>query len=198
MTETTLILGSSSPRRAEILRFFSLPFEQISPSFTEESVCFKGNPSDYVQEIALGKAKSLAKERPSSLLITADTSVFCEGKVYNKPQSYEEAFSFLQDLSGKWHSVHTAVCIAKEGRFQWGTEETRILFHPLSKEQIKHYLSHINFLDKAGAYAIQQSGAIIVKKIEGCYYNVMGLPLTLLQTLLLEEKVDLWQHLKIL
>lgn len=193
-----IILGSSSPRRGEILRFFSLPFTQAAPPFEEESVLFEGDPASYVKTLSSEKAKSLVGTYSDRIIITADTTVFFEGKIYNKPKDRAEAVSFLTILSGQWHSVFTGVSCFSKGTIETRAEETKILFHTLSEEQIDQYLSHINFLDKAGSYAIQQGGALIVKKIEGCYYNVMGLPLTPLRELLQKAGVNLWNHLKIL
>jgi septum formation protein len=193
-----IILGSGSPRRGEILRFFSLPFTQVPSAFDEESVLFKGDPASYVQELSRKKGESLSSFYPESPILTADTTVFCEGTIYNKPQSREEAVHFLQSLSGKWHSVFTALSLSYQNTLETRCEETKILFHSLSLDQIDHYLKHVNFLDKAGSYAIQQGGGLIVKKIEGCYYNVMGLPLGSLRELLLSIQIDLWHHMKIL
>jgi len=193
-----IILGSGSPRRGEILRFFSLPFIQVPSAFDEDSVPFAGDPASYVQELSRKKGESLLNTYPDQPILTADTTVFCEGTIYNKPKSREEAVFFLQNLSGKWHSVFTSLSLFYQGSGETRCEETRILFHPLSFDQIDSYLQHINFLDKAGSYAIQQGGGLIVKKIEGCYYNVMGLPLGALRELLLSIHIDLWQHMKIL
>lgn len=193
-----LILGSTSPRRGEILNFFSVTFLQIPSQFDEDSIPFEGNPSLYVSTLAEKKAQALSLQYPTSAILTADTTVAAHGKVYNKPKNREEAVQFLSELSDSWHSVFTGLSLSFAGKTHTLCEETKILFHPLSLEQINHYLDKVNFLDKAGSYAIQQGGAILVKKIEGCYYNVMGLPLTSLRTLLLKIDVDLWSHLKII
>jgi septum formation protein len=193
-----IILGSGSPRRGEILRFFSIPFLQIASSFDEDSVAFTGDPADYVRTLSRKKAETLAPDHVDRALLTADTTVFCEGVIYNKPKSHEEAVLFLKTLSGKWHSVFTSLSLFHKGQMETKCEETRILFHELTLDQIHHYLQHVNFLDKAGSYAIQQSGSLVVKKIDGCYYNVMGLPLNSLKELLFAIGVDLWKHMKIL
>lgn len=193
-----IVLGSGSPRREEILRFFTLPFIKVSSAFDEESVPFTGDPALYVQELSRKKGESLLSAYPNSPILTADTTVFCEGEIYNKPKSREEAIRFLQKLSDRWHSVFTSLSLCYQGKVETRCEETKILFHPLTLQQIDQYLQHVNFLDKAGSYAIQQSGGLIVKKIEGCYYNVMGLPLGSLRELLLGIGIDLWQHMKIL
>lgn len=193
-----IILGSGSPRRSEILRFFSVPFIQISSSFDEDSIVFTGDPVSYVQTLSRKKAEALSRGHLGRAILTADTTVFCEGMIYNKPKDLEEAVLFLKKLSGRWHSVFTSLSLFHQGKMETRCEETKILFHELTEDQIHHYLAHVNFLDKAGSYAIQQSGSLVVKKIDGCYYNVMGLPLTSLKELLLSVGVDLWKCMKIL
>jgi septum formation protein len=193
-----LILGSSSPRRSEILQFFSLPFTKKGSDFPEESILFSGDPTEYVTTLAKEKGRSLQKIDTDRAILTADTVVYFKGKVYNKPKDRKEAISFLEELSNNWHSVYTALCLSFEDKQYVQVEKTEILFHPLTSTQISHYLDHINFLDKAGGYAIQQGGSILVKEIKGCYYNVMGLPIHALKQLLLHIGIDLWEHLKIL
>ncbi len=193
-----IILGSTSPRREEILQFFSLPFTKVPSQFEEETVVFTGDPEIYVKTLASKKAEALSYEYPKEIILTADTTVFCKGKIYNKPQSKEEAIAFLQELSGRWHSVFTGVSLFFQNKIETICEETKIQFKELTSSQIEQYLACINFLDKAGGYAIQQGGSILVKKIEGSYYNVMGLPLDPLERLLKLANIDLWSHLKIL
>ncbi len=193
-----IILGSGSPRRGEILRFFSVPFVQIASSFDEDSIFFKDDPIEYVKTLSRKKAECLETTYPDRTILTADTTVFCEGIIYNKPKDLEEAVGFLEKLSGRWHSVFTSLSLFHEGKIETRCEETKILFHPLTLNQIQHYLQHVNFLDKAGSYAIQQGGSLVVKKIDGCYYNVMGLPLTSLKEILLVAGIDLWRYMRIL
>jgi septum formation protein len=191
-----LILGSKSPRRKEILSYFSLPFRQESSDYDERLIPFDGDPKKYACTIAEKKAESLIDRFPDQILITADTIVFCKNKIFHKPETEEEAIKMLFELSGSWHQVFTAVCVRKGNQFFTEAEETKILLHSLTEKQIKSYHQHFYFADKAGGYAIQEAGAIVVKKIEGCFYNVMGLPITTLRTLLLEVGVDLWDFLK--
>lgn len=198
MTDKQIILGSSSPRRGEILHFFSLPFLQIASHFDEESIPFTGDPEEYVKTLSLKKGEVLSVIYPESYILTADTVVYLDGKIFNKPKNKEEAIFFLEKLSGKWHVVYTAVALSIGSVQHVRVEKTSILFHELTKSHIDHYLNHVNFLDKAGGYAIQQGGSLIVKKIEGCYYNVMGLPLSALQELLNLVGIDLWEHMHIL
>ncbi len=193
-----IILGSTSPRREEILNFFSLPFTKVPSQFDEETVIFAGDPETYVKTLASKKAETLSYQYPEEIILTADTTVFCRGKIYNKPQSKEEAITFLEELSGLQHSVFTGVSLYFQNRTETICEETKIYFKELTRKQIEQYLNCINFLDKAGGYAIQQSGSILVKKIEGSYYNVMGLPLDPLERLLKLVNIDLWSLLKLL
>lgn len=191
-----LILGSQSPRRKEILSFFDFPFTQISPDFDEEAIPFHDNPKEYVQILAKGKADSLAQKYQHSLILTADTIVYRTGKIYGKPKNQEEAFQYLSELSGQWHSVFTGLSLAVKGESFQTLEETRVLFNELTDQQMKNYLNELALSDKAGGYMIQGAGSLIVKRIEGCYYNVMGLPVNALSSLLNLAGIDLWNHLR--
>lgn len=191
-----LILGSASPRRKEILSFFSLPFEQIPSDFPEETVHFKNDPIAYVKTLSEKKGESLSQAHPDALILTADTAVFCKGKVYNKPKDKEEAFQFLSELSGNWHDIFTGIALRKGETFYSAVENTRVLFHPLTPKQIKTYHHHFFFADKSGGFAVEGSGNIIVKRIEGCYYNILGLPMNALRELFSQMGVDLWDHIK--
>jgi septum formation protein len=190
------ILGSQSPRRKEILGYFSIPFEQISSDFDEEAIPFEGDPAAYATKLALGKSKALQNQHPDAFILTADTVVFCNGKIYNKPKDEEEAFQFVTELQGKWHSVFTAVSLTCEGKEHHTTEESRVLFNSLTPEQIRHYHNKIHWADKAGGYAIQLGGGLIIKKIDGCYYNIMGLPINSVRFLLMKFGIELWDFVK--
>jgi len=190
-----LILGSSSPRRKEILGFFKIPFEQKSPSFDEEAEPFEGDPLTYATKLAKGKAESLQASHPNRVILTADTIVFKEGKLYCKPKSSEEAFEMLRSFNGSWHTVFTAVCIAKEGKLLSDYEETQVLFHKVPEIDLRHYHKAFSGQDMAGGYGIQMGGSIIIKRIEGCFYNVMGLPITAVCSLLKKVGIDLWHYL---
>lgn len=191
-----LILGSQSPRRKEILGYFTLPFEQATPPFDENSVPYNNDPVQYVCSIAKGKADSLSHLYPKAAIITADTTVWRSGKIYGKPASSEEALQFLSELVGQWHSVFTGVSIRYGNIHYTESEETRVLFNPLTPEQIRHYHTKLHWSDKAGGYAIQMAGGLIVRKIDGCFYNVMGLPINTLHSLLNKIGIELWEYLK--
>lgn len=191
-----LILGSQSPRRREILNFFSVPFIQVNPDFDEARVPFRGDPEAFVCEVAKQKALSLQEAYPDHPILTADTVVAMDGRLFLKPESAEEAFGMLEELSGKEHSVFTGVCVARGKERKVGAEEAKVEFHPLSADEIRAYHRSFHPLDKAGAYAIQRGGSVIVKRIEGCYYNVMGLPLNKTRSLLAAIGINLWDFLK--
>ena len=190
-----LILGSQSPHRRELLGYFNVPFVQIPSAFDEKEVVFQGDPKEYVQTLAEQKGRDLKQRHAKEVILTADTVVFLQGKIYNKPESAQQAFAMLKDLSGRWHSVFTAVSVQGEALHS-EVQETRVLFHSLTDTQIDFYLKNSHFLDKAGSYTIQQAGGLLIEQIIGCYYNVLGLPLSATRAVLLKAGIDLWQHLK--
>lgn len=191
-----LILGSQSPRRREILGYFSLPFTPVVSGFDEETVPFEGDPATYVKTLAKKKGEALTFRYPDELILTADSIVYCEGKVYHKPVDLKEAASFLQELGGRWHQVYTGLAVRKGSEVYEGHEETRLLFHKLSSKQIEAFHQHHHVLDKSGGYTIEGQANLIVSRMEGCYYNVLGLPINATRNLLLNFKVDLWDYLK--
>lgn len=188
-----LILGSQSPRRQEILKYFSVPFESISPAYDESLLEFNGDPAKYVCDLAIGKALSFPiSDRP---ILTADTIVYRDGHVYGKPKSSEEAINVLESLAGAWHSVFTGVSLRKDKEIWVEFEETRILFNEATREQLQNYQTSLHCADKAGGYAVQQAGSILIRKIDGCFYNAMGLPVNAVNTLLSKVGISLWNHL---
>lgn len=191
-----IILGSQSPRRREILEYFSLPFVQVASEFDEDSIPFKGDPAAHATLLSQKKAETLAKRYPKDVILTADSVVFCKGKLYNKPADEHEAFQFLSKICGEWQQVITGVTARRGSEIHSGHEETKLLLNRLSPEQIRKFHSHCYFLDKAGGYAIEKSGNLIVSRIEGCYYNVLGLPIQVTRNLLLKLGIDLWDFLK--
>lgn len=190
-----IILGSASPRRREILGYFSLPFEVRSSSFDELSIPFQGNPYTYVEEIAKGKAAQLHSDDPNPIYLTADTTVCIDGEILNKPSSQEEAYRMLKKMNGKSHQVITGVCVQSPSRRFVGSESTQVEFNLLDENQMKAYTQDVDILDKTGAYAIQGVGGLLVKGIEGCFYNVMGLPLNTTAQLLEKVNIKLWDYL---
>lgn len=142
-------------------------------------------PSDLLR-LARKKAEAVAASYPAAFVIAADTAVFREGKVFGKPRDLGEAKAFLCALSGGWHSVFTGLVVKKGSLWRERLVETRVLFRPLLPEEIEWYLKTEEVLDKAGAYAIQGRAAAFVERIDGDFYNVMGLPLCALWQVLWE------------
>ena len=191
-----IVLGSQSPRRKELLEHFLVPFIQVPSDFDEESVPYAGNPGKHAMLLSKKKNEALAEKFQGDVILTADSVVFCNGNLYNKPRDEEEAFSFLTDFSNQWQSVFTGVTASRGPLSYTDVEETRLLFNPLSEEQIRLYHRHGYFLDKAGGYTIEKTGNLVVSRIEGCYDNIVGLPLNTTRKLLLKVGVDLWDFLK--
>ena len=186
-----LILASASPRRAEILRNAGIQFE-IRKTDVDESRIVGELPGDYVRRLALAKALSAAAEYrdpiDKTLILGADTVVVVDADILGKPASQDDARSMLRRLSGRIHEVHTGLALLrKPGAEQRVVEEiTRVHFAPLTDREIEDYIATGEPFDKAGAYGIQGIGGRYVTRIEGCYFNVMGLPLARLWSLLRE------------
>lgn len=189
--EYRVILGSGSPRRKELLAMLDIDFEVRSAGDVDESY-----PADLPAEkvpLYLARKKSnafLSGLRENELVITADTVVICDNNVLGKPADTKEAFRMLKMLSGRKHAVVTGITVATREIQIYDTAITEVEFAPLSDETIREYIGRYRPLDKAGAYGIQEwIGAVAVKGINGSFYNVMGLPLHLLTTLLLRIPV---------
>ena len=185
-----LVLASASPRRAEILRNAGIAFETHAP-ILDESRRSGELRADYVRRLALAKARAAAssqREAADCLFIGADTVVVAADEVLGKPESPEDARRMLCLLSGTVHEVHTGLAVVRRpGAMEAVVEEiTRVTFAPLSEEEIESYIATGEPFDKAGAYGIQGIGGRYVTRIEGCYFNVMGLPLARLWLLLRE------------
>ena len=185
-----LILASASPRRAEILRNAGISFETYS-AMIDESRRPGELRGDYVRRLALAKARAAVEALPDSgerVFIGADTVVVADGEILGKPSSDVEAARMLRLLSGSVHEVHTGLAAVRRPRPMEGIVEevTRVTFAPLSDDEIGSYIATGEPFDKAGAYGIQGIGGRYVTRIEGCYFNVMGLPLARLWSLLRE------------
>ncbi|MBS0621808.1 MAG: septum formation protein Maf [Verrucomicrobia bacterium] len=190
-----LILGSSSPRRMQILNFFSLKFEVASPPFDESSLPFHGDPERYVRNLAQAKAESLISTYPDRVILTGDTIVYREGKLYPKPKDAKESFTFLKELAGNWHTVYSALCAFNKGTYAIEVQRTQVEIAPLTDEEIRRYQAAVKTSDKAGSYMLQENGSVIVRSIAGCPYNVIGMPIGALRTVLHHHGIDLWDHL---
>ncbi len=183
-----LILGSNSPRRAEILKMLGLKFEKNVPDI-DENIDLKELPSDYAQELAVKKALAVEAEG-KGVIIAADTIVILGEKIINKPENNEDAMEMLKTLSGKTHSVITAVALRKTGseKAVYGYSESRVKFHNLSSRQILEYIESGEPFGKAGAYAIQGAGGELVEGYEGELDTIIGFPARLFKDLIIKIK----------
>lgn len=173
-----IILASQSPRRRQLLQDAEIKFTVQSPDI-EEHFPDDIPLQDVPEYIAGNKAEAIAQNHKDKIVIAADTLVILENKIIGKPGDRTDAISILQSLSGKMHEVVTGVVIAADGAVVRLTEITKVYFRPLTEAQILHYIDHYQPYDKAGAYAIQEwIGLIGIEKIEGDFYNVMGLPVS--------------------
>ena len=180
-----IILGSKSPRRQELFKGLGLSFE-IKTKEINEDFPNTIDTSDVAAFLAKKKAKSF-EISIDEILITSDTTVLLTDHILNKPQNTEEAIEMLQSLSGNTHKVCTGVCIKSTNKEVTFFEFTSVTFKALSMNEIEYYIKHFQPFDKAGSYGIQEwIGFVGIEKIEGCYYNVMGLPLSKLYQELLE------------
>jgi septum formation protein len=178
MKPISLILASASSRRVELLRQLALDFKVI-PSEVPEIVHDQLTASEAAQINAYRKARAVAKRFPDALILSADTLVYTDSTIFGKPAGMEEAYLMLEKLQGHMHHVVTAVCLLNLRNHCQKTfaETTAVTFRPLDAVKIRRYLAKVNPLDKAGAYAIQEEGDLIVERIAGSYTNVVGLPL---------------------
>jgi septum formation protein len=173
-----IILASKSPRRQHLLKELGLHFE-VRTKDTDESFPPHLQGAEIPEFLSKKKAEAFEKElKPDELLITADTVVWIENQVLNKPEDHADAVSMLRLLSGKMHQVFTGVCLKTTQMTRVFSAETKVYFKDLSDAEIEHYITHSKPFDKAGSYGAQDwIGLVGVKRIEGTYFNVMGLPM---------------------
>jgi len=184
-----LILASASPRRAEILRNAGFEFE-VRPAHVDETILPNEQAQDYVKRLAETKAKGIAElasqQEGGGYVVGADTVVVIETQIFGKPADADDARRMLRHLSGKSHEVLTGMALLRAADRQVNTnvERTRVEFLPLSEKDIEDYIATAEPFDKAGAYGIQGVGSRFISRIEGCYFNVMGLPVSRLWQML--------------
>lgn len=173
------ILASSSPRRLKLLQQIGINPEVIHPVVNEAEVKTR-NAADRVVALSQLKANAVADKVDEGIIIGADSAVVIDNEILGKPSNSEEARSMLRKLSGKLHTVVTAFCLrnALNGQTVTELEETGVIFRKLTEEEIHAYILKEKPFDKAGSYGIQDSGALFVDRIEGCYNNIVGFPLT--------------------
>jgi septum formation protein len=182
--DKNIILGSTSPRRKELLAQVDLPFI-VQSIDCQEDYPINTPVHEITAYLAEKKAKAFGAISNNQVLITADTLVVLGNEVLGKPKSTAEAKAMLQKLSGKTHEVFTSICVCSEDKHIIHTEKTKLWVQHLTQTEIDYYVENYKPLDKAGAYGIQEwFGQVAIHKIEGCYYNVMGLPLAALYQVL--------------
>ncbi len=174
-----LILASISPRRENLLRMIGFDFEVVNSQVDEQSEVYT-IPEVHVLELAQKKALKVAEKIDGGLIIGADTVVVLNNQILGKPKDAKQAKEILQQLSGKTHEVYTGFAIVEKpsGEMLSEFEKTLVSFRKLADEEIDRYIQSGSPFDKAGGYGIQDQGALFVQKIDGCFYNVMGLPVT--------------------
>ncbi len=184
-----IILASKSPRRKEILSNLGFDFE-IHTADTDES-CEVADPESLVQILAVRKGSEVLKQFPDNdtLIISCDTIVCCDDKVLGKPKNRHDAVEMLKSLSGRKHTVMSGLALFLNGKTISGCEKTDVYFADMPDSFIESYVSTGDSMDKAGGYAVQGMTALYIDKLDGCYFNVVGLPVRLLTKLL--EKLDL-------
>lgn len=174
---TGLILASASPRRRELMELAGYKFDVICADIVE-TVPKNVPPYEVVMSLAMQKAQAVAKEHDNAVVVGSDTVVALDGKILGKPHSEQEACEMLRMLSDRTHKVFTGVAIVCGDKSKNFYDETDVEFYPLDDEEIKRYVATGEPMDKAGAYGIQGKGAVLVKKINGDFFNVMGLPIS--------------------
>ena len=179
----SMILASGSPRRKELLAMIDPEFAVIT-SEVDESAITAPTPARTALELATAKCKAVAQDHPEDLVIGCDTVVDCGGRIFGKPASRAEAVEMLHQLSGKAHQVHTGVCVCRGQTCERFVATSTVRFYPIEESVIQAYVDTPEPYDKAGGYAIQGTAALFCEGIEGCYYNIMGLPVSRLAALL--------------
>ncbi len=181
---SSLILGSGSPRRKEILQQLGISFEVIAPELIE-TIAPEWSPETAVVRLAEQKANLVSESYLDNIVLGSDTIVVFNDQCLGKPKSREQAHSWLKEMSGKRHKVYTSVALAKNSKIVCSDfQSTEVYFRKLSDYDIELFLDTNEYVDKAGAYGIQGPGARLIEKIDGCFYNVMGLPIDLTLNLL--------------
>ena len=177
-----LVLASGSPRRAEILNSVGWKFEKAIPN-VDESVIGGESPEEYVQRLASEKARTVSGSYSNRLVLAADTTVVIDGEIIGKPVDLDDARRMISMLAGNWHEVLTGVAVSHNGNEEIGIQSTRVKFAPMTDAEIRFLVENGNPLDKAGAYAVQAQAALFIEGIEGDYWNVVGLPISLVYRL---------------
>lgn len=184
-----LLLASASPRRKELLTQAGYTFSAV-PANVDETVTPGTPPAQIVTQLARTKAMAVFKSHPQDTVLAADTIVVFQSEVFGKPKNEQEAKAMLRLLSGRRHDVYTGFCICRGNETHCEAQRTEVEFFPLSDREIEDYVKTGEPMDKAGAYGIQGRGALLVKEINGDFYNVMGLPIGRIYRILRDIQKD--------
>lgn len=192
-----IILASQSPRRKELLQLLNIPFV-VHPSDVEEKVNSDFLPYQVVESLALQKANDVATYYHEGIIIGTDTIVVHNEKILGKPKDETDAFNILKQLQGQAHEVYSGLALidASTNRTLVSHRMTKVFMYPLSDDDIKFYIETNEPMDKAGAYGIQGLGSVFIEKIDGDYFNVVGLPLSLLREELLKIGISITRDFK--
>lgn len=186
------ILASSSPRRKELLRLVGIQPRILIPT-VDESMHPGEEVETFLKRVTIAKGEAVYRDEFfQTPVISSDTIVYCDGEVIGKPRDRDEAREFLNKLSGNTHEVWTGVAIRYRDRCDYNYARTAVEFSPLWEQEIQYYLDNEDYMDKAGAYAIQGRASVFVKKIDGCYFNVMGFPLNMFYNMLKGMNISLY------
>ena len=197
INQYNIILASKSPRRSDLLKMIGMKF-QVCPSDAEEVYQDHLSPVEYVLANAQKKNKTIAIKYPDSLIISADTIVVLDNEILEKPHDQDHAFEILKKLSGKTHQVITGFGFSMDSfrKLLFDYEITKVTFRILSDEDIESYCKTKEPFDKAGGYGAQGIGSLIIEKVDGCFFNVVGLPLSKfyirLKQFLSKDSLFLW------
>ena len=183
-----IILASESPRRRELLTLMGLDFTVITSHVVEQPP-HHAAPDEYVKALALQKAQAVANLHPNECVIGADTVVYLDGDILGKPHTPENAKRYLSRMQGRMHTVYTGVAVLCAGKADVRHCCTDVTFCPMSAGEIDRYVATGEPLDKAGAYGVQGPGGVFVERINGNYFNVIGMPLPLLYRMLCDVGV---------
>jgi septum formation protein len=180
-----LILASGSPRRCEILESVGWEFTKHVADI-DETESEGERPENYVVRLAREKAQAVAGQYPDGIVLGADTTVVIDGQIMGKPVDHNDARRMLGMLAGNWHEVLTGIAVVRNGETKADIQSTRVKFAPMSESEINFLAERGDPLDKAGAYAVQAQAALFIEGIEGDYWNVVGLPVSLVYALVMK------------
>jgi len=185
MKKLKIVLASGSPRRQQMMKLLKVPYDIVISNY-EEKNSEDDSPAATVKKHAKNKVADVIERANKGVIVGADTIVYLDGKILGKPKNINDAHRMLKKIQGRVHVVYTGMALYDTSTKKWIVDyiKTKVSIRKLSEKEITRYFELINPLDKAGAYAIQEAGSLIVDKITGCYYNVLGFPVSKLEDML--------------